>query len=177
MSCVQVTIIHQIWNKYEALDGIPDGDLPPQLLRDAKGSNLLSFESAAVAPLDGLHPSVAACSRNLLAAIGTELVTNKALQIAQKVDVKVRTYRMSVRARVRAFACIACVYACVRVRARVGVRVKVVPVWRCTATVDGKAFAFTVYGFDQVMPTAHHSVRIRTARPLTESEQAYTVIF
>jgi hypothetical protein len=113
MSCVQVTIIHQIWNKYEALDGIPDGDLPPQLLRDAKGSNLLSFESAAVAPLDGLHPSVAACSRNLLAAIGTELVTNKALQIAQKVDVKVRTYRMSVRARVRAFACV-CVRICVR---------------------------------------------------------------
>ena len=101
MSCVQVTIIHQIWNKYEALDGIPDGDLPPQLLRDAKGSNLLSFESAAVSPLDGLHPSVAACSRNLLAAIGTELETNKALQIAQKVDVKVPTACVCARACVR----------------------------------------------------------------------------
>ncbi len=67
----------------------------------------------------------------------------------------VRTAWLFARACVRAFACVACVYACVRVRARLGVRVKVVPVWRCTATVDGKAFAFTVYGFDQVMPAAN----------------------
>ena len=56
VSCVQVTIIHQIWNKYEALDGIPDSDLPPQLLRAAKGSHLLSFESAAIAPLVAPEP-------------------------------------------------------------------------------------------------------------------------
>jgi hypothetical protein len=101
MSCVQVTIVHQIWKKWEALDGFEDWEMPPQLLRNAKGSNLLSFESAAVAPLDGLHASVAACSRNLLAAIGTELETNKALQIAQKVDVKVPTACVCARACVR----------------------------------------------------------------------------
>jgi hypothetical protein len=71
---------------------------------------------------------------------------------------------MCVRACVRAFACVVCVDACVCLCVRVGVRVKVVPVWRCRATVDDKAFGFTVYGFDQVVPTAHHSVRIRTAR-------------
>ena len=82
---------------------------------------------------------------------------------------------MCVRACVRAFACVVCVDACVCLCVRVGVRVKVVPVWRCRATVGDKAFGFTVYGFDQVVPTAHHSARIRTASAPTDNQNTRTL--
>jgi hypothetical protein len=85
---LNMRIQHRVYEKFEVIDKIPDAELPPELIKQAPGQELLAQENFAIGPLNGWHPDIEKSSIQLIQQGHQELAALRGLNLRQCVNLR-----------------------------------------------------------------------------------------